>query len=141
MIRLAYRAVIALHPPNFRDRHGDEMVCIFDESGTREARNLLADGVISLARQWLLHSGAWKLAAGFGVSSILLLGWAYGINSSFDWSMRWAAERTAKLDRPVPPLNRLEFQRESAQAVAMLERFHQLDGKRSGSSHTPARQH
>jgi hypothetical protein len=129
--RLIYRFLVALHPRDFRDRHGAEMLCVFDECvrgdecAPGEARTLLADGLVSLARQWTLHSGAWKLLAGGVISTFLILGWAYSVTRGLDYSINWAAERHAKLlamypAPPVPALNQVEFQREAAQAVKIL---------------------
>jgi len=57
-MRSLYRLLLHLHPPRFRRRFGEEMLLIFDDSPNRAS--LLADGVVSLARQWLLRSGLWK---------------------------------------------------------------------------------
>jgi hypothetical protein len=140
MIRLAYRMLVALHPPNFREQHGEEMLCIFDESARGEARGLIADGLLSLTRQWVWHSGAWKLAAGTAISSILLVCWGYSIPRDLSWSMRWGAERNAKLlamypSKQVRPLDRREFAREAAQAVAMLARMRRAERKRHHADH------
>jgi uncharacterized protein (TIGR03435 family) len=56
MRRRLYRWVVRLHPPQFRQRFGDEFLCIFDEAGPGAAGGLLLDGVISLARQWAVRS-------------------------------------------------------------------------------------
>lgn len=67
MTRLLYRLLLGLHPPAFRRQFAGEMLWIFDESTGAAAWMLLADALISLARQWLLRSGAWKLlVAGAG---------------------------------------------------------------------------
>ena len=57
-MRSIYRFLLQLHPPRFRRRFGEEMLLIFDDSRNRPS--LLADGAVSLARQWLLRSGLWK---------------------------------------------------------------------------------
>jgi hypothetical protein len=49
-----YRVLVALHPRSFRIQFGPEMELIFRESGRPVA--LLADALISLARQWLVRS-------------------------------------------------------------------------------------
>ena len=56
MTRRLYRGLIWLHPPRFRRRFGDEILCIFDEAGARAAWVLVADGLASLLRQWVLRS-------------------------------------------------------------------------------------
>src|SRR5271154_5730111 len=58
MTRLIYRLLLQLHPVRFRRRFSEEMLLIFDESPNQAS--LLTDGVVSLARQWLLRSGLWK---------------------------------------------------------------------------------
>jgi len=77
MKRFLYRALIALHPPHFRERFGDEMMCAFDESAGKRDAKLFADAFVSLARQWLVRSGLWKLASGAVVSSLIRCGWGY----------------------------------------------------------------
>ena len=121
--RLIYRTLVRLHPTKFREQHGDEMLCIFDESAPEESRHLLADGILSIGRQWVFHSGWWKLLVGATISSALLLGWAWSMNRDFDWSMRWGAQRGLLLmgsEKPVPHFSQLEFEREADQAVRML---------------------
>jgi hypothetical protein len=68
MIRMAYLGLLWLHPPAFRREFADEMLWIFDEtSGAAAVWLLFGDALVSLGRQWLLRSGAWKLlAAGAG---------------------------------------------------------------------------
>jgi hypothetical protein len=57
MTRVLYRLLIYLHPARFRRRFGDEMLWIFDErNGNRE---LLADILLSLFRQWFLRTRLW----------------------------------------------------------------------------------
>jgi len=49
------------------------MVCIFDEAVREQgAVKLLADALISLARQWVFHPGLWKLVA-MGLGNLLFL--------------------------------------------------------------------
>ncbi len=57
---LLYRSVIALHPATFRRQFGPEMELIFDESG--RSPGLLADVIVSLARQWLMRTKIWVFA-------------------------------------------------------------------------------
>jgi hypothetical protein len=60
MTRLLYRLLLQLHPTAFRRRFGAEMLCIFDEVAASATLALLADALVSLARQWVLRTGAWK---------------------------------------------------------------------------------
>jgi hypothetical protein len=56
MFRHLYRFVILAHPASFRQRFGDEMLSIFDQSEGKFSRvGLLVDGVVSLLRQWALR--------------------------------------------------------------------------------------
>jgi hypothetical protein len=130
MIRLVYRLLVGLHPADFRERHGDEMLCIFDECAPGEARHLLADGLVSLLRQWAFHSRAWKFLAGGAVSTLLILGWALSVTRGLDWSINWAAKRHGELLAMYPappdhPLDELEFEREAQEAVRMLAHYRQ----------------
>jgi hypothetical protein len=57
MLRPLYRCVLRLHPRGFRQRFAEEMLSIFDHSvGKLAGLRLLADGLLSLARQWALRS-------------------------------------------------------------------------------------
>ena len=61
MLRSLYRCVLQLHPPGFRKRFADEMLSIFDASaGKPPAVKLLADGLMSLMRQWTLRPEFWN---------------------------------------------------------------------------------
>ena len=64
MTRALYRGLLRLHPAAFRRAFAGEMLWIFDEAvADRGPRPLLADAFRSLARQWLLRSALWKIAA------------------------------------------------------------------------------
>ena len=73
MIRLLYRWLLWLHPPAFRRQFAHEMLWIFDEESSHGVTRLFADGLVSLARQWLVRSGVWKLvpAAAGGLLTLL----------------------------------------------------------------------
>ena len=82
MIRLLYRLLLCLHPPAFRREFAGEMLWIFDETAGAAGRALLfSDALLSLARQWMLRSGAWKLlAAGAGgLIQIIFGGLIFGV--------------------------------------------------------------
>jgi hypothetical protein len=67
MKRSLYRCLLWLHPPDFRQRFAEEMLWIFDEAAQKDWTRLLADGLVSLVRQWVARSAIWKpLAAGVG---------------------------------------------------------------------------
>ena len=62
MIRSLYRALLSLHPPEFRDQFGDEMLWIFDETrNTEGSLSLLGDGFASVLRQWVVGYEIWKV--------------------------------------------------------------------------------
>ena len=64
MTRTLYRCLVWMHPPVFRREFAGEMLWIYDEAAQSEnVAPLLLDGFVSLARQWLLRSGCWKLLA------------------------------------------------------------------------------
>jgi hypothetical protein len=79
MMRLLYRCLLWLHPAAFRQRYAGEMLWIFDEAANSAGVvRFLTDGLVSLARQWFLRSGAWTMAAGaFG--AYLLIGGMLGM--------------------------------------------------------------
>jgi hypothetical protein len=54
-----YRWLVCLHPPAFRERFGEEMLCVYDDAEPGERPRLLTDGVLSLARQWVARSRYW----------------------------------------------------------------------------------
>jgi hypothetical protein len=64
MQRIVYSSLVWLHPPAFRREFGPEMLWIFDECAAAGATGpLYADALASLARQWLIGMGTWKVAA------------------------------------------------------------------------------
>jgi len=63
MTRILYKCLAQMHPPAFRRQFAAEMLWIFDEmAASAGAIYLCWDCFVSLARQWLLRAGAWKLA-------------------------------------------------------------------------------
>jgi hypothetical protein len=70
MIRTLYRGLLWLHPPFFRRQFGDEMLWIFDQASSQGALALFLDGLASLARQWLLRSGWWKVAVAMALALV-----------------------------------------------------------------------
>ncbi len=130
MSRFIYRCLIRLHPRPFRERFGDEMLCVVDEAPYGDGLVFLADGVGSLARQWILRSAFWRWAVGAGLTALLIGGivhWeAKGVRAA---EIQFAAQQ-----RHPAPLNQAEFNREAAGAVAMLARFRASDKKKPHSS-------
>ncbi len=64
MLRFIYRGVLRAHPSWFRRRFADEMLSIFDQTqGPLAAGRLVADGMISLLRQWTLRPEFWQESA------------------------------------------------------------------------------
>ncbi len=73
MMRSLYRLLLRLHPYEFRQEFAGEMLWIFDEArSTVGVLPMFADGVESLARQWLVRSGAWTYAVGVAVNATLM---------------------------------------------------------------------
>jgi uncharacterized membrane protein len=65
MTRALYRSLVWLHPPVFRREFAGEMIWIYDETARAGGvAPLFVDGFVSLARQWFLRSGYWKILAG-----------------------------------------------------------------------------
>ena len=61
MLRPLYRCTLHLHPPGFRKRFEEEILSIFDAAATTPDRiRLLADGLLSLVRQWSLRPEFWQ---------------------------------------------------------------------------------
>lgn len=110
------------------------MLCIFDECDSGETRRLIADALGSVFRQWLFHSGWWKLVVGAAVSSLLVFACGYSISQSFNWSLIWGAQRRADLlplyGPPDPSFNELEFEGEARQAIRMLAQYRREDEAR-----------
>jgi hypothetical protein len=145
MRRSVYHALIELHPARFRDRFGDEMLCVFDEAGRDRAPRLFADAALSLLRQWLLRSNLWKMASGAVISSLLLCAWgnstAHGVDLSLARGSRWH-DRLAMnpwLGDREAPFDEAEFEREAAQAVAILAGIRKTEAqKRHAQPHNNA---
>ena len=77
MVRQLYIILLALHPAQFRYRFAFEMLAIYDEASAHGGRPpLLADGVRSLVRQWVLPYrpvGAAATSTGAGMPVFHLL--------------------------------------------------------------------
>jgi hypothetical protein len=81
MTRALYRFLVRLHPPAFRREYSGEMLWIFDEmSAAQGVSRLFADGFLSLARQWLIRQGVWKILAA-AVGGLLYISLALRIAS------------------------------------------------------------
>jgi hypothetical protein len=132
MSRLPYRCLVRLHPRAFRERFGDEMLCVFDETAPAGAAALFVDACVSLARQWLLRSGLWRWAVGAGVTALLIVGYAH---SEANWQRQQAIARALAKAKAARPFDKAEFNREAAAAVAMLARYREGDKKRSRRVH------
>ncbi len=73
MMRGLYRLLLRLHPYEFRQEFAGEMLWIFDEArSTVGVFPMFRDAVESLARQWLIRSGAWTYAVGVAVNATLM---------------------------------------------------------------------
>jgi hypothetical protein len=79
MIRACYRGLLWLHPPLFRRQFAGEMLWIFDQAAeSHGAFALLCDGLASLARQWVLRSGWWKIAAALALALLEIVFGGFG---------------------------------------------------------------
>jgi hypothetical protein len=73
-MRTCYRCLLWLHPPVFRREYAGEMLWIFDQSAESQgAATLFVDGLGSLARQWLLRSGWWKIALALSLAVLQIV--------------------------------------------------------------------
>lgn len=74
MTRWLYLCLLRLHPASFREQYAGEMLWIFDETAVYGGVGaFFADGLASLARQWVVRGGAWKAAAG-GLGAFVMFG-------------------------------------------------------------------
>ena len=133
MTRIFYRCLIRLHPRAFRERFGDEMLSVFDDAGHLAGAAFLADGLGSLARQWILRSGLWRWAVGAAITALILVGYA---NSEAKFERKLIISEQLIQAKRVHPLDKAEFNGEAAEAVAMLARFRAADKKKSHQSHS-----
>ncbi|HKV47391.1 MAG TPA: hypothetical protein VJN69_04815 [Candidatus Acidoferrales bacterium] len=133
MRRFFYRCLIRLHPRAFRERFGDEMLCVFEEAEHAAGSGLLADAAASLMRQWILRSGLWRWTVGAGMTAMLIVGYAH---SEANWAKKQVAAQELIDAKRARPLNQAEFNREAAEAVAMLARFRIADKRKSHPSHS-----
>ena len=68
-MRTCYRCLLWMHPAAFRREYGDEMLWIFDQTApSQHVGSLFVDGLGSLARQWVLRSGWWRVALALGLA-------------------------------------------------------------------------
>jgi hypothetical protein len=68
-MRTCYRCLLWMHPAVFRREYGNEMLWIFDQTaGSQGASALFVDGLGSLARQWVLRSGWWRVVLALGLA-------------------------------------------------------------------------
>jgi len=70
-----------MHPAAFRHEFAGEMLWIFDEvASAQPVGRLFADGFVSLARQWLIRQGVWKVVAA-AIGGLLYISFALRIAS------------------------------------------------------------
>lgn len=88
MTRALYRFLLLLHPADFRNRFALELIWIFDEASSSSGSvGLLADALISLARQWFLRSPLLKWAIATALATLPLL-FSFGSFLPWDKPMR-----------------------------------------------------
>jgi hypothetical protein len=74
VIRAAYRGLLWLHPADFEERYGEEMLWLFDLQRPHEmSAALLLDCFISLVRQWLACPTVRIFGIGLLVNNVLAL--------------------------------------------------------------------
>ncbi|MEI9973732.1 MAG: PadR family transcriptional regulator [Ignavibacteriota bacterium] len=74
IMRTLYRSLLWLHPPVFRREYAGEMLWIFDQTARSEGTAaLFLDGLGSLARQWLLRSGWWRIALALSLAVLQVI--------------------------------------------------------------------
>jgi hypothetical protein len=70
-MRILYKYLAHLHPAAFRRQFAAEMLWIFDETAASAGAVYLCwDCLVSLARQWLLRTGAWKVAVAVAIACV-----------------------------------------------------------------------
>ena len=131
MRRFLYRCLIWLHPRAFRERFGDEMLCAFDEAVHAGIAPFFADGFVSLARQWLFRSGLWRLVIGAAATALLIVTYAHSEAKS---ERKQLIAHQLFEARQVRPVDKVEFNREAAQAVAMLARYREAGQTQANKS-------
>ena len=92
-MRSLYYFLLRLHPAEFHERFGGEMLCIYDEAASDLGWICLAaDAVLSLGRQWLSRIQFWKWAVATlgGLISLFC-----GFGGFITWRVIWEALRTA----------------------------------------------
>ena len=79
-MRTCYRCLLWLHPPVFRREFSGEMMWIFDQAvESQGVSSLFVDGFGSLARQWLLRSGWWKIALALAIAALQITAGGFGM--------------------------------------------------------------
>jgi hypothetical protein len=73
MMKFFYGLFVSLHPRAFRERFAAEMTLNFEEAGAERSGRLVFDCFVSLLRQWLLHSGLWKLVLAVAIAFLQLM--------------------------------------------------------------------
>lgn len=71
-----YATLVQLHPSDFRHQFGDQMLCTFDDMMADRAHGipLCFDATVSLARQWFLRGGLWKICVSLALSAFFFYG-------------------------------------------------------------------
>jgi len=77
MLRSIYTGLVWSHPPAFRRRFGEELLCIFDETWRERCHeSVFADVVTAVVRQWVFRSDLWIWCAALvGGAMPILIGY------------------------------------------------------------------
>jgi len=75
MTRYFYSGLIRLHPREFRESFGGEMMWIYDEMSLSPFAgvSLLADAAASLARQWVIGQAVWKIPVSLACGTLYFM--------------------------------------------------------------------
>ena len=100
--RIIYQCVLGLHPPEFQREFADEMLWIFDQVAQKQSTlPLFADGVLSLARQWLVRGVIPEAARKLLFQEIALVPVAGAATGLFAWEHIGIPERPLPISRMI----------------------------------------
>src|SRR5215471_17713649 len=74
MRRAFYRSMLLMHPPSFRRRFADEMLCVFEDAHLEgQAAGFCASITLSLVRKWFWNPVLWRTAGAIAGGLFTLL--------------------------------------------------------------------
>ena len=95
-----YRLLLRLHPEEFRERFGPEMMLNLEETRPERSWGLVVDCFISVWLQWFLRMGLWKLgvAAVFAWLELAVMGTWWRLRFSLPHHLGLAAKNVQEPD-------------------------------------------